>query len=193
MSGQEIALENTNIVNNSLENGLKETEISQVTLIDWILKLSKLKHIEKMAFFFKQVNNNNHLQHPLNQLYERLVIAASLGEDEPRQRVWIELVNYETYKQRQLEEKELAIGELKRSLCDLTEKRFRTSLNDSGSGPDAPPLANLEFLLNEKEAHVRELLHDLEDKSTEIQKLKQTIKDQDLVILSHNTNINVNN
>ena len=160
-------------------------------------------------------NNNSHIespnpapnqQHPLNQLYENVVNAVlSSGStvenlsDESRHRVWLELVNYETRHSRRLEEKELAIGELKKSLCDLTEKRFRTHLqqhpNESdaaeSSGNAPPPLSNIEFMLDEKEAHVRELLKDLDDKSAEILKLKQTIKDQDLIILSHNTNIYV--
>lgn len=123
---------------------------------------------------------------------------TGLNDDESRSRVWQELVNYENHNRRQLEEKELAIGELKKSLCDLTEKRLRTSLHQnqlddssSNNSNNVPSLSNMEFLLNEKEAQMRELLKDLDDKSNEILKLKQTIKDQDLIILSHNTNIYV--
>jgi hypothetical protein len=138
-------------------------------------------------------NVNGQPRHELAQLYESLLAAAaaeSTLSDECKHRMWLDLVNYETKHSRVVEEKEFAIGELKKSLCDLTEKRFRQQqLNVSNGG--ATDVANMEFLLNEKEAQVRELIGDLEQKSAEIIKLKQTIKDQDLIILSHNTNIYV--
>lgn len=140
--------------------------------------------------------NGQEPRHQLAHLYESLLGVAGLHElsEETKHRMWLELVNYEAKNARLVEEKEFAIGELKKSLFDLTEKRFRQqqhNLSNGSSGNNDVSSSNVEFMLNEKEAQVRELLDDLDQKSAEILKLKQTIKDQDLIILSHNTNIYV--
>lgn len=115
---------------------------------------------------------------------------------ESKNQVWNDLVEYETSKEgshlRKLEENEFIINELKKNLCELTEKRFRASVQQHNNDSQVEvPKSNIEFMLNEKDSQLREVLKDLDEKSNEILKLKQTIKDQDLIILSHNSNIYV--
>lgn len=100
------------------------------------------------------------------------------------------LNDYEQFNFRKWEEKDFVINQLKQNLVDLTEKRFRTS---QANANQTAPLnnENIEFLLNEKEAKIRDIQAELNDKENEILRLKQTIKDQDNVILSHNNNIHV--
>ena len=103
------------------------------------------------------------------------------------------LADFETnMQQRIVEEKDHIIEQLKQNLVELTEKRFRTSLSNTSSKEASPaPLpssSNMEFLLNEKENRIQMLLGELQDSQSEISRLKQTIKDQDDVILSHNNN-----
>jgi flagellar biosynthesis chaperone FliJ len=108
------------------------------------------------------------------------------------------LVEYEQFNMRRFEEKDQFIGQLKQNLMELTEKRYR-ALNkngENGTSVDQPIDSNalntnLKFVLNEKDNQISSLLKQLNDCEKEIGKLKDTIKDQDDVILSHNNNIYV--
>jgi hypothetical protein len=107
------------------------------------------------------------------------------------------LLDFDQQSVRKLEEKDVIIAELKQSLLELTEKRFRQSLlqvanSDANSAP--PPLVdlkNIEFLLNEKENQISAYANELRQREAEVVNLKATIKEQDDIILSHNSNIYV--
>ena len=106
---------------------------------------------------------------------------------------------------RVFEEKDQIIRQLRQSLVELTEKRFRSSINNntnSSSKEASPAPSNLnesahlnnsyiEFLLNEKDQRIKMLLDELNDSENEINKLKRIIKELDDVILSHNNNLYV--
>ncbi len=93
-----------------------------------------------------------------------------------------------------LEEKEEIIKQLKQSVVDLTDKRFRALNNATTNGQITAALPqlsqhNIEFLLNEKEKQIQDLKNDLNGQENEIKNLKKTIKEQDDVILQLNNNI----
>lgn len=140
-----------------------------------------------------------------DQLVERLESELSVRlDDEWRDRIKLDLCDYERVNERKLEEKELVISELKQNLLNLTEKRFRsltaavtaagTGKNQNGVDEASSQLGNclnIQLLLDEKENQLKNVLVELSEKNSEILKLKQTIKDQDDIILSHNSNIYV--
>ena len=146
----------------------------------------------------KKINNPIVLyEHLFNELENSLNTTLDLSLKEALKNI---LSDYENSLQnRVLEEKDQIINQLKQSLVDLTEKRFRHSL--SSSSKEASPAleqssshlnnSNIEFLLNEKDSRIRSLLDELNESQLEIDKLKKIIKDQDNVILSHNNNLNV--
>jgi hypothetical protein len=113
------------------------------------------------------------------------------------------LIDHEQGNVRKLEEKDVVIGELKQSLLELTEKRFRQSLTanatqqqngtatNGGSHSQLLDLKNIEFLLGEKEAQVSMYANELRQREAECEKLKRTIQEQDNIILSHNSNLHV--
>ena len=106
------------------------------------------------------------------------------------------LIGYEQFNQRQSEEKNQIINQLKQNLVDLTEKRFRALNNNAGSNReehvDPNSLnSNLQFVLSEKDLKIASLIDEINENKQEINHLKATIKDQDNIILSHNSNIYV--
>ena len=107
------------------------------------------------------------------------------------------LLEYDQTVIRKLEEKDSIIKELKQNLLELTEKRFRKSLSNNGlnnSDEAAAPVVDfksIEFLLNEKESQISAYANELRQRENEVTNLKQTIKEQDEIILSHNSNIYV--
>jgi hypothetical protein len=111
------------------------------------------------------------------------------------------LLDYDQHSARKLEEKDVIIGELKLSLLELTEKRFRQSLlqqqaSQETGGSSSPQqlvdLKNIEFMLAEKENQLSLYANELRQREAEVGNLKMTIKEQDDIILSHNSNIYVN-
>ncbi|CAF1077712.1 unnamed protein product, partial [Brachionus calyciflorus] len=122
-------------------------------------------------------------------LIDELEVNLSINlSDDLKNIIKTNLNEYEQLNLRKLEEKDLIISQLKQNLVDLTEKRFRTSIIQNAPTANLP-LENIEFLISEKEKRINELLDDLSEKNREISKLKETIKNQDDVILSHNNNI----
>lgn len=101
------------------------------------------------------------------------------------------LLEHEECGMRKLEEKDVAIGELKQSLLELTEKRFRAHLNDETHQTPLVDIKNIEFMLNEKENQLNAYANELRLRENEVTSLKETIKQQDDIILSHNSNIYV--
>lgn len=122
-------------------------------------------------------------------LIDELEVNLSINlSDDLKNIIKTYLSEYESLNQRKLEEKDSIICQLKQNLVDLTEKRFRTSIQN---GTSTLPNENIEFLVNEKEAKINNLSDQLSEYERNISKLKQTIKSQDDVILSLNNNIHV--
>lgn len=122
-------------------------------------------------------------------LIDELEVSLSINlSDDLKNIIKTYVSEYESLNQRKLEEKDSVIFQLKQNLVDLTEKRFRTSIQN---GTSTLPNENIEFLINEKEKKINDLLDQLSDNERSIIKLKQTIKSQDDVILSLNNNIYV--
>ncbi|RMZ97836.1 hypothetical protein BpHYR1_033355 [Brachionus plicatilis] len=120
-------------------------------------------------------------------LIDELEVNLSINlSDDLKNIIKTYLSEYESLNQRKLEEKDSVISQLKQSLLELTEKRFRASIQN---GSSSLPYENIEFLINEKEAKINQLLDQLSENERDINKLKQTINSQDDVILSLNNNI----
>ena len=151
----------------------------------------------------KKINNLSLLN---NHLFNELERCLDTKLDQNVKDILKQSLNdYEhSMQQRIFEEKDHIINQLKQNLVDLTEKRFRSSLNNSSkeaspapshhniSNINESPLLssnNIEFMLNEKENRIQMLLNELNNSQNEIDKLKQIIKNQDDVILSHNNNL----
>lgn len=119
-----------------------------------------------------------------------------LGAISEADNIKLKLLEYEQANVRKFEEKEQIINQLKQSLVDLTEKRFRALNNnnplDKNVNNKDPTLNNnLQFVLGEKDIKINKLVADIDEFHKEINNLKSVIKDQDNVILSHNNNIYV--
>ena len=102
------------------------------------------------------------------------------------------LNDFEQRAQRKFEERDQMINQLKQNLLELTEKRFRNLNQNGNSEPGNLINNNMQYVLNEKDVHISQLVNQINEKEKEIVNLKKTIKEQDDIILSHNNNIYVN-
>ena len=160
----------------------------------WLLMI-QWYFIKTTQIILKYVETNgNHVE---NQTFSDYIInELSRSDGIDLNFIQSKLIGYEQFNQRQSEEKNQIINQLKQNLVDLTEKRFRALNNNIGSNRedhvDANSLnSNLQFVLSEKDLKIASLINEINENKQEINHLKATIKDQDNIILSHNSNIYV--
>lgn len=111
---------------------------------------------------------------------------------------------YEKTMNYRIEENDMIINQLKKNLYELTEKRMRSNYNKINNENNNYELSNednvanittlnntMQLIINDKDAQIEKLLSEIDELNYEKSKLKETIKQQDNVILEHNNTIYV--
>ena len=102
------------------------------------------------------------------------VILSAVSNETNFNFIQSKLYDYEQLNSRKFEEKDQVIDQLKQNLVNLTEKRFR-ALNNNTNKSEIDPNSlnnNLQFVLNEKDVKLNELIDQLDEKQKEIATLR---------------------
>jgi chromosome segregation ATPase len=141
-------------------------------------------HQNELKLVINNINNNNNAS---DHLFSQIEAALNTQmNSDLKETLRASLSQHESGL---LEERDAIIIELKRSLLELTEKRFRTQTSQEAAGQANLNNRNIQFLLDDKDSRINLLQNELDESHSEISKLKRTITELDHVILSHNNNL----